>query len=185
MKKLLGVRLQLPPEEIRLVRNDYGKLFLKTDQTPALFFNLTHTDRLIACVLSSRDGVGIDMERIRKAPFEVMDQVFQPSEMAWVQSQPTLARKEQAFFLLWTRKEAVMKAEGLGFSLPPKTFTVPRNWGETTDHRYQYFITRMSLPESDALCSVVLRTPSSIDSQEMRCSFQQWTMEELYGWVQE
>lgn len=181
LKKLLSCKLKLPPEEIRFVRNDYGKLFLKTDHAPQLFFNLTHTDRLVACVFSSRDGVGIDMERIRRAPFEVMNQVFLQSEMDWVQSQPNPEMKERAFFLLWTRKEAVMKAVGLGFSLPPKTFTVPRIWEEVTDHRYKYFTSRLSLPESDALCSVVLAHPKPAESHGVSCSFQRLTVEQLYG----
>ena len=139
LKKLLGHKLRLPSEEIRFVRNDYGKLFLQTERQPELFFNLTHTDRLIACVLSSWDGVGIDMERIKRAPYEVMDQVFLPEEIDWIQSQPTPNMKERAFFSPLDTKGSRYESGGSGLFTAAKDLYSAQDLGGSNRSPVQVF----------------------------------------------
>lgn len=139
LKTQLAERLHLSPDQIRFVKNDYGKLYLHPDQDPGgLFFNLSHTAGMIACVVGGLERAGIDVERTDKDAFEVMPKVFRPDEIAWVEAQTSAASRSRAFFLLWTRKEAVMKAEGLGFSLPPLSFGVPTAFERDADDSYHY-----------------------------------------------
>lgn len=179
LKTLLGQQLGLPPEQIRFVKNDYGKLFLHpdlTDRSPRpLFFNLTHTDRLIACVISPCDGAGIDVERTTRAPLEVMSSVFVPEEIAWVEGQATEQAKREAFFLLWTRKEAVMKAEGMGFSLSPLTFTVPFDFARATEAKYEHFTWRL---EPELLCSVTVKREGA---EPPECRVRRLELTELFS----
>jgi 4'-phosphopantetheinyl transferase len=152
LKRLLGAHLNTEPCAVRFIKNAYGKLFLHPDLRGAgLFFNLSHTDRLVACVLSSFPFTGIDVELSTKPHFAVMPQVFVEAEIRFVQSQPTLRERLKAFYRLWTRKEAVMKATGQGFSLPPKSFTVPFAGGHARDGIYDYHTYELA---PDYLCSL-------------------------------
>lgn len=178
LKKLLGEQLGLSPERVFFAKNDYGKLFLDPTHhgEAALFFNLTHTDHLIACVIAPWEGVGLDAERIDRDALEVMPTVFLPEEIAWVEGQPTGEEKMRAFFLLWTRKEAVMKAAGLGFSLPPLSFTVPTEFGRSTDDSYEHYTYEL-LP--DALCSVAL-AKKGLGGDAPECRVHRLSLQELF-----
>jgi 4'-phosphopantetheinyl transferase len=71
-------------------------------------FNLSHSGSLLACVLTDNGQVGIDVEQIR--PLQDQDGMFErilaPQETLSADAGPAL------FFQYWTRKEAVIKAEG-------------------------------------------------------------------------
>lgn len=84
-----------------------------------LHFNLSHTEGLVAVALSRGAEIGVDVEIQRDLPDRdgVARTVFRPEEIAGMQA---CADPVARFFQLWTAKEAVMKATGLGFSLPPK-----------------------------------------------------------------
>ncbi len=73
-------------------------------------FNLSHSGSLLACALSDNGPVGMDIEFIR--PLQdverMFEQILSPQETASRDTDGNL------FFQYWTRKEAVIKAEGTG-----------------------------------------------------------------------
>ena len=84
-----------------------------------LRFNLSHShDVAVVAVACDRD-VGIDVERIRPMPdFDgIVARFFSASERAALGRLPE-KRRLQAFFECWTRKEACLKAAGLGIGAP-------------------------------------------------------------------
>ncbi|MEO1516763.1 MAG: 4'-phosphopantetheinyl transferase superfamily protein [Bacteroidota bacterium] len=93
----------------QLYANQYGKLFLNAQ----LDFNISHSDRLVICMISDEGAIGVDVEKRR--PFKVEDiQTFlRPEEYAQLQNDPTSER----FYDFWTKKEAILKAKGLGLNL--------------------------------------------------------------------
>lgn len=96
---------------------------------PGLDFNLSHTDGLVACAIGLNMSVGIDVEcQDRKAgAASIIATNFAPAE------QQTAVGD---FLRLWTLKEAVTKAAGLGLSLPLQNFACaldPPRLLQTTD----------------------------------------------------
>lgn len=93
-----------------------GKPFLI--DYPQLHFNLSHTEGLIMVALAKGSPIGVDVEIIaeRRTYSEIVSRVMTPSEHAYMAAQPN---PEDRFTQLWCAKEAVMKATGLGFGLPP------------------------------------------------------------------
>lgn len=84
-----------------------------------LHLSRSATPGLAAMALCRRSGIGIDVEHVRPAWIddELCDLALHPAERA------TAARGgPEAFFGIWTRKEAVLKALGVGLSVPPSSF---------------------------------------------------------------
>lgn len=81
-------------------------------RTGSLHFNLSRSGTLLAFYFGAFEG-GVDIEARRSAaPFaELAAQHFHPQEQA-------LATDDDAFFTLWTRKEALLKAHGCGLLAP-------------------------------------------------------------------
>ncbi|OPH56183.1 hypothetical protein BC351_28865 [Paenibacillus ferrarius] len=152
-KMALGQFLHVQPGNISFSKNEYGKLFLKNSPKP-LYFNLSHTDEMVVCALSANDEMGIDVEKTLDDRFEVMKHVYVPDEIEWVNAQRDKNAKLHAFYKLWTRKEAVMKAVGKGFSLPPLSFTIPFDEERAHDDEF-YFYT--FVPMTGYMITVVTR----------------------------
>jgi 4'-phosphopantetheinyl transferase len=109
------------PATFRFERDDFGKPRLASPAPPALAFNLTHTDGLVAVVVG--DGgcteVGVDAERIRPLPrlAALAQRFFAASEAHDLECAPPDARARR-FFAYWTLKEAWAKARGFGLAAP-------------------------------------------------------------------
>lgn len=90
-------------------------------------FNISHSQDLAVFAFGLGE-LGVDVEFIRDVEIEaIARRFFAPDECAWILSSDTPA---QAFFDCWTRKEAYIKAEGGGLSIPLNTFSVlaPLPW---------------------------------------------------------
>jgi 4'-phosphopantetheinyl transferase len=116
-----------PPSEIRFRTNEYGKpsLECERDEGSALQFNFSHSDSIALCALSRGRAVGVDIERERPLPAleEIAERYFSAREHAALCELPEELRR-RAFFACWSRKEAYIKARGLGMSLPLASFDV-------------------------------------------------------------
>jgi 4'-phosphopantetheinyl transferase len=115
LRTLLAERLACGPRDLRFEYGPSGKPSLAGG---ALRFNLSHSDRL-ALVAVARDAeLGVDIERIR--PLANMDlvaeRVFSAAEREAL-GRVDPARRADAFFAGWTRKEAYIKARGEGIGL--------------------------------------------------------------------
>jgi 4'-phosphopantetheinyl transferase len=126
LRMLLGRYVGQEPGQVQLRSNAYGKPFLLLPaQKTSLHFNLSHSHdlALIACTYAGQ--VGIDVEYMRPdIEYEQLAQhFFSPSEQQMLQAHPDAA-KQQAFYTCWTRKEAYIKARGMGLSLPLDLFDV-------------------------------------------------------------
>ncbi len=82
-----------------------------------LRFSLTHTRGMVAVAISEGIDVGVDVEAAdrRVENMKLAERFFAPQEAALLRALEGDARGE-AFFALWTLKEAVVKATGDGLS---------------------------------------------------------------------
>lgn len=84
----------------------------------ALTFSISHSGQRIGVALTSGGAVGLDVEETSRNPQEsLISYVLNDTELAALRDLSPTARSE-AFLTYWTRKEAVMKATGLGLRLP-------------------------------------------------------------------
>jgi 4'-phosphopantetheinyl transferase len=125
LRLALSQYLGIEPNEIRFVRGPHGKPALDPSHGSTLRFNLSHSgERGLIAVTEDRE-VGIDVERIRALDDwrEIATRFFSQRETVRLSSLPrTLVRT--AFFATWSRKEAYVKALGLGLALDLGAFEV-------------------------------------------------------------
>jgi 4'-phosphopantetheinyl transferase len=133
LRVLLAGYLACRPEEVRFAYSNYGKPRLADkDNASDLRFNLTHSHGLALLAVTRGRDIGIDVEHLRDMERDgepLAERFFSPRETAVLRSLPPEQRRE-AFFHCWTRKEAYIKANGKGLSLPLDQFDVTLRPGE-------------------------------------------------------
>jgi len=135
LRTILGGYLGIEPMRLEFCygKNGKPKLADKFGEM-SINFNLSHSGNL-ALYGFTRDGkIGVDIERIRKIPDmgKIAEQFFSVRENTVFHSLPTDKRQE-AFYILWTLKEAFIKATGEGFAQPFHTFDVTLAPGEPAE----------------------------------------------------
>jgi 4'-phosphopantetheinyl transferase len=116
LRSILGLYLHTPPLTVELAVGSHGKpLLAGRFARSGLHFNLAHCEDLALVAVTRGCVVGVDLERVRRVDgAEEMAAYFcSPRENAELQSLPPDER-DTAFFRLWTRKEAWLKATGMG-----------------------------------------------------------------------
>jgi 4'-phosphopantetheinyl transferase len=127
-RTMLSRYVAVPPESWRLRIESHGRPEIDNlpDGAPALRFNISHTEGLVACAVTVGRDVGVDVENVHRAlTHDVAERFFSAQEVADLRALP---RHEQAmvFFDYWTLKESYIKARGLGLALPLGQFTFHR-----------------------------------------------------------
>jgi 4'-phosphopantetheinyl transferase len=114
----------LARDDFKLAANQHGKPYV-VEPSGAIEFNVAHSGDLVLLGFTRGRIIGVDVERIRPdfATTEIAKRFFAPDEAAIVTALPEPDRA-QGFFNCWTRKEAYIKAHGLGLSLPLHSFSV-------------------------------------------------------------
>lgn len=125
LRLLLGRILDVPASALQFEYDEFAKPSLIPSQRRALEFNVSHSGEMILIAIATGCAVGVDVEKIRTDldPNEIAVQFFSAREREVLASLSPAARFE-AFFACWTRKEAYLKAKGVGLSLPLKQFDV-------------------------------------------------------------
>jgi phosphopantetheinyl transferase len=114
----LADQLGSAPEEVRFHTPAGGKPMLDSAlRAPStLDFSLSHSGEfgLVGIAMAGRIGVDIE-QRVPADALALARRWFAPEETAWLELLPT-AERDRRFLECWTRKEAYLKALGLGLS---------------------------------------------------------------------
>lgn len=124
LRKILSLYTYTKSEKIKFNYGVYGKPFLAFPINTNLQFNLAHSDNLAIYAVTRNYLVGIDVEKIQadEKP-DVAKRFFSLEENTALLAVPKYERAK-AFYRIWSRKEAIIKATGKGLTLPLSSFTV-------------------------------------------------------------
>jgi 4'-phosphopantetheinyl transferase len=126
LRTILGKYLLIQPEELRFSYGPFGKPALEgKTHGKTLCFNASHSHGLALFSCALEREIGVDLEHIRSdiSTGDITAQFFSKREAAALDALPENVR-QKAFFTLWTRKEALMKADGRGLALDPHQYEV-------------------------------------------------------------
>jgi 4'-phosphopantetheinyl transferase len=132
LRRLLASYLDLEPSQIQFTYGACGKPELRAKKKGnELRFNLSHSKDLLIYAFCWDRLVGIDVEHIHSMPDEqrLAEEFFSAPESAFLQALSGNQRLE-AFFKLWTCKEAFLKATGDGLAKSMDQFEIQLAGGE-------------------------------------------------------
>lgn len=126
LRVLLADILETAPESLRFAYSRYGKPeLIPPENAPRLRFNLAHSEDCALFAFAWDRTLGVDIEALKSnTPCDELAQnYFSLAERATYFALPAPERR-RAFFRIWTRKEAYIKARGEGLSRPLAQFDV-------------------------------------------------------------
>jgi 4'-phosphopantetheinyl transferase len=121
-RRLLSRYLGSDPPSLVFDEEEFGKPFLRGRE---IEFNASHSGDLVALAFAKETAVGVDVERRRELTdaLALAQRYFSAEELSVVER---AADPGDAFFAIWTAKEAIVKASGKGIGTGDlHGFTVP------------------------------------------------------------
>jgi 4'-phosphopantetheinyl transferase len=179
LRSILGKYLKMDPEELTFYYGPYGKPMLTKKTNPCMVrFNISHSHGLALYVVAKCE-VGVDLEFIHEdySFGGIVEQFFSQQEMAELNSCPEHLRVD-LFFQLWTRKEAYLKARGLGLSgdlKQPEFFSVIRSPGEFRSNQAKSPWVLMDIAVPSGYAASV-----AVKGHNLRFKYWQWDISRSY-----
>ena len=128
LRLTLGLELGADPAELKFIASDFGKGRLAAPHQ-GVEFNVSHSERLAALAISRGGPVGVDLEPLDRARglLDLAAAFCHPEEIAQLPDEP----QARAYDLIkiWTGKEALLKALGIGLMFPPQEILIEDDRG--------------------------------------------------------
>lgn len=122
LRAVLSEHLHLPPDRVPLERDPSGRPVV--GGSSGLEVSVSHTADLVLAAVAIGYRVGVDVELVRDGPWRLLPRhALTANELAVLEECPPAERIE-AFLRYWTRKEALLKAAGIGLAIDPHTVEV-------------------------------------------------------------
>jgi len=145
LRQILANHTQGHPASLLFSAGSFGKPLLV--RPGGVQFNLSHNQSTALVAIGTLFPLGVDIELVRplRDALTLAEEHFTAAEYDALKSLSGTSR-DQAFLTCWTRKEACLKAFGLGLHLPTDSFEV----GVTPDAR------TVKLPTSGRIAHIAL-----------------------------
>lgn len=118
LRVLVSSYININPEEVEFKYNSFGKPELISSQNElGIKFNLSHSGDFCLIALTNDREIGVDIERISYINncISIAQNFFSDSENLLLESVSD-DEKLDLFYNLWTHKEALVKASGMGLT---------------------------------------------------------------------
>jgi 4'-phosphopantetheinyl transferase len=135
LRTIIASYLEITPSALQFSYNEFGKPELEeSHKIGDLKFNVSHSGGLALVAVAMAREVGVDLEAIDRSVQidELARHFFSANENASL-SRLAPSQRFAGFFNCWTRKEAYIKARGMGLSIPLDSFDVSLNPGDPAD----------------------------------------------------
>lgn len=108
MVKNYYLRNNLPFSWNNLSTTENGKPYYKLGKK----FNISHSGDFVSVVFADNE-VGVDIEKLGRMNLNEITEYLHPIESKFIENEEN---QEDAFYTVWTRKEAFLKAKGVGIT---------------------------------------------------------------------
>jgi 4'-phosphopantetheinyl transferase len=126
-------------------------------------FNISHSGNYVVCAMTNQQQIGVDIEKIEEIDLDKLSCALSRNEFNFIQRSQ---RKSYEFFKIWTAKEAILKAKGLGIQRDMTGFEILHN-GVWLFQQELFFLTEMEI-DPGYCCMVATTTrPGEIQLTEL------------------
>ena len=152
-----------------------------------LRFNISHTNGMVACALTTKYDIGVDLEwpSRNSQMYKIAEKKFSDIEFNYFKaSSPT--EQSKIFFSLWTLKESYLKAVGKGLRIPLDSFSFDLNTLEISFldnnafHNTGYWKFALFRPSVAHLCALCVAHPKN---SPKKIKYQQVYWQDLAGHI--
>ncbi|NOR44206.1 MAG: 4'-phosphopantetheinyl transferase superfamily protein [Candidatus Delongbacteria bacterium] len=176
---LLGriiVRKYLDLDVYDFDKNQFGKLNHKENNK--MYFNISHTEGIVAVSFSHNQNTGVDVEIMRKMKedeyISLLNYFASNDEKNNLFKLIDYENKIEEFYKIWTSKEAYLKALGIGLVNDlPKVCTMGRNKKTNTNYYSEIIENKYYLS-----CASI-----EVNKQHNEFAIQRLTEQELFEWI--
>jgi len=128
-------------------------------------FNITHASNLVVFAYTTGESIGIDIEKRKELEYHEIMENFHPEEQQFIAS---AADPKSCFYEIWVKKEALLKAAGIGIVNGLSDFSCVENI--VNYRRQSWHLKAIQLhPEYTCyLCSLNIREPIIIQEFKIK-----------------
>jgi 4'-phosphopantetheinyl transferase len=171
LRVLLGNAFGIGSRDVSIIKGINGKPETPPIGGRSISFNIAHSKSTVLIALRPQGPVGVDVEYLDRLTdtMEVARANFTENESNILAAISDLEARLRSFYCYWTRKEAIVKADGRGLLLPLASFDVsfesmdaqPVRVNETSDAEGKiYFVTDLDLGDK-AVAALALESSTS------------------------
>lgn len=102
-------------------------------ENSSIQFNISHSNDVIVCAITSVGDIGVDIEKISDINIQDFIDQFSQSEYEAIISSSNV---QEQFYRFWTQKEAIVKANGSGLHIPLNSFEINNHQATVADQCY-------------------------------------------------
>ncbi|MFS8136554.1 MAG: 4'-phosphopantetheinyl transferase family protein [Thermomonas sp.] len=154
------------PEAVPLRRDDLG---CPCVDVPDIRTSLSHANGAIAMAMACGGPVGVDIEAATRdaAMDEIAERIWHPREA--IELAPLVGpERRKALLALWVRKEAVLKARGVGLVIEMTTFMTPIDGLTTLPQDAEPILCRQIAAGEDWVAAVACNPLMSVEYRWLR-----------------
>jgi 4'-phosphopantetheinyl transferase len=120
LRVVVGLRLGVAPERVAVDRScpRCGRPHGRPRVVPPLEVSISHSREVATVAVTTAGAVGVDVEAVRPVAYEPL-----LDDLCAAEERPHVGDTE-AFYRYWTRKESVLKAAGVGLTVPMREVRV-------------------------------------------------------------
>lgn len=137
MRALETFKADVTLEDIRY--SQYNRPYIDIE---GIDFNISHAGCYVLCTITDRGKIGVDVEEIKYISIDDFKNQFTPKEWdCLVDSENEL----RVFYEIWTKKEAIVKADGRGLNIPLLNVETSGNPVSVASH--QFYLSSVDLSD--------------------------------------
>lgn len=110
LKQVLLDYYQVDVNDLVVAKKEHGKPYFENSD---IHYNISHCKGMVACAISRKVELGVDVEGVRPYRENVLRRVFTENERNAFEK---AEEKDLFFFKIWTFKESIIKCSGTGLS---------------------------------------------------------------------
>lgn len=179
-KKIVSNETLTPKKNVLIGKTKLGKPIIKKPSDLNLDISISHSGSYLVIGICDGGKIGVDIELLKDFDFGIFRNCLSVSEEIYINSGKEITQRLENFYEIWTRKEAYLKALGIGLQKPlPITQFYPDHIKPRAEIRHdnqQYYLS--TLKDNKFILSVCTTRSTTYDQ-----SYTKLTLDKLQFFV--